>query len=183
MSRLSDVPGLIGLVNKHGLKAFVETGCGDGEGLRYADEVLHLPVRFSCDLNPESVQKGERYGFVKQSDSLTFLKDVVENWAMPSLFWLDAHFPNKFGAVGGEKWPLPRELDLLTHKKGIERDVIIADDIHCINDPDNPTREDGPGHDWEPVHGCVADLIALFKDTHTATIHKVGTGILILEPK
>jgi hypothetical protein len=181
MSRLAEVPGLAELVKRHHLEAFVETGCGDGEGLRYATE-LGLERRLSCDLNHAAVVLCQPFGVVAEATSTRFLEAMIHTVAVPTLFWLDAHFPEKFGATG-DKWPLRDELAILARKRGIERDVILCDDMHAIQDPANPTREDGPGHDWEPVEGTIAELVAPFLATHQATLHTVGTGILVLEPR
>ena len=39
MSHFWEVPGLKELIEKYGLKEFVETGCDDGKGLRHAIEL------------------------------------------------------------------------------------------------------------------------------------------------
>jgi hypothetical protein len=184
MSLLREVPHLSELIVRHGLECFVETGTGDGEGLLYAEE-LGFDERSSCDVNVEKAVEARKYGWVYCSESVEFLKHEIEMWnegITPTLFWLDAHFPERFGATG-EKWPLPQELRILAGKKGIEKDVIVCDDMHCIQDPENPTREDPNWHDWEPVEGTIAELTAPFSATHIATLHKVGTGILVLEPR
>jgi len=181
VSLLSEVPGLRELVARHKLVAFVETGAGKGDGLRYAAE-LGIERRLSCDLNHDAVIACQRFGVVAESTSTRFLEAMIHTVAVPTLFWLDAHWPEKFGCEG-DPWPLPQELAILAKKRGIERDVILCDDMHAIQDPENPTREDGPGHDWEPVEGTIAQLVAPFLATHTATLHEVGTGILVLEPR
>lgn len=180
MSYLREVPFLSELVKKYGLEVFVETGCGDGNGLIYAAH-LNLEDRFSCDTNADSVEACSNLGHVYLQDSLWFLKDI-ECCYRPTLFWLDAHFPDRFGTVGSI-WPLPKELQILSSKIGIEKCVILCDDMHCIQDPLNPTREDGPGHDWDPVEGTIAELVDILKDTHKATLLPVSTGVLMFEPK
>ena len=182
MSNLRDVPGIAYLVNKYSLKEFVETGCGQGHGLRYAME-LGLDVRFSCDLNWESVALCNQWGTVSRESSVDFLERMIKRTWSPTLWFLDAHFPEVFGCKG-EPWPLPKEVAVLAQKDTIARDVIIMDDMHCIHSDDNPTRDSDPaGHDWQGVGGTIAELTEPFAKTHTATLHKVSTGILVLEPK
>jgi len=183
MSRLCDVPGLPDLISKHGLEVFVETGYGNGDGIAYASK-LGFSSLYSCDLKPplRAIDNAEGAYLYFGYESAEFLRLVVPSLKSPTLFWLDAHFPEKFGAKGNS-WPLPDELKAIAQKKWLDRDVIICDDIHCIQDPENPTREDGPGHDWEPVAGNIKDLISPFLATHTATLHEVSTGILVLAPR
>lgn len=180
MSRLSDVPNLAELIKGHRLEVFVETGAGDGEGLRYAKE-LGLAERMSCDLNVGNAMAASKWGAVSTCDSVTFLKNLRVTGRC--LYWLDAHFGSKFGVVGGDEWPLPEELRVLAGKPGIEHDVIICDDMHCIQDILNPTREDGPGHDWDPVEGTIFELYDPFRETHVAHLYGVSTGVLVMEPK
>ena len=182
MSHFWEVPGLKELIEKYGLKEFVETGCDDGKGLRHAIE-LGLEPRFSCDLNWDSVANCTQWGTVSREDSVDFLKRMVRRNYEPTLFWLDAHFPEVFGCTG-EPWPLPKEVAILAKKVGIERDVVIMDDMQCIHSDDNPARSNDPaGLDWQGVGGTIAELTEPFAKTHTATLHKVSTGILVLEPR
>lgn len=184
VSYLKDCPELRERIKEYGISTFVETGCGNGDGLQYAIE-LGIQNRYSCDLNPKSVEKCKELGNVVCGSSVWFLYTGIFGslgFSSPALFWLDAHFPEKFGTMG-DTWPLLEELKILSKKPGIEKDVIICDDIHCIQDPENPTREDGPGHDWEPVNGTIQELINIFKDTHVYTLYNISTGILVFEPK
>ena len=181
MSLLRQVPDLKGLIDKYGLKVYAETGCFQGDGLRTARE-LGLEC-YSCDINPESCAFCADLGFIFNEDSCVFLRRIIGLGEFPPTLWfLDAHFPKMYG-MEGERWPLPNELRILSGKKGIERDVIICDDMQAIQDPDNWARQAGQGHDWEAVDGTIAELTAPFESTHLATLHAVSTGILIMVPK
>jgi len=182
MSHLRELDFLPRLIKDNDLEVFVETGCGNGDGLKYAAE-LRLEERYSCDTNADYVEQCCHLGNVYLQDSLWFLKDI-QCCYRPTLFWLDAHFPEKFNTVGSI-WPLPQELQILSSKIGIEKCVILCDDMHAIQDPLNPVRDPDcrPEYDWTPVEGAIADLVKPFEKTHTYQILKTSTGVLLLEPK
>jgi hypothetical protein len=187
VSSLRQVPNLPELIAKHKIKMFVETGCGEGDALRYADE-LGLEPRFSCDLNPANVAKCAAWGSVFEMDSLQFLADLMlkpmNQHAPPCLFWLDAHFPEHHGFEGAtleQRWPLLSELRILARKRRIEKDLVICDDMHVIHQPDNPTY-----HAWLDPYFKIEGVT--MKDLTwmlplDATIHNIDTGILVLEPR
>ncbi len=184
MSHLSDTPAKA-LKEQYGLEVFVETGCGNGDGLRYAKEI-GFEKRLSCDTNFDSVIACRSLGETFWMPSDEFLVFVAGD-AHQALFWLDAHFGQFFGAGSDSKAPFPLldELQVIRqYKKGLERDVIICDDIRCIQSDDNPLREPGGGHDWEEVHGLtIAQLTEPFADTHTWRLEKTISGILVFTPK
>lgn len=181
MSGLNQVPNLDALVKKYGLTTFVETGCGNGNGLRYAAE-LGLEQRVSCDLREEAAMACKDLGMIHICDSLKFLRSVAHWNEAPTLWWLDAHFPEHYGHDAPDlKWPLFDELKILAGKKGIERDVVVCDDMHVINAPDNPTF-----HPWLPDYFKVKDqTIAQLCSVLPlkSTLYDIDTGILVLEPK
>lgn len=180
LSLLSETPAAE-LKKRYGLSVFVETGCENGAGLLQARK-LGFSLLWSCDLNPEAVDRCKHLASVHLMDSRTFLVGLNSANPFPTLYWLDSHFPERFGA-DGDKWPLLQELKILAAKSGIENDCVIADDMHCIQNADNPTRESGGGEDWEPVEGSIAELKAVLAKTHTATVYSIGTGLLVFEPK
>lgn len=184
MSSLRQVPNLPALIEKYGLKVFVETGCGDGDGLRYAAE-LGLEPRLTCDLSPVALDKCRPLASGVMLASSTQFLDLIATAVDPQhvLFWLDAHFPEHYGQKGDEalRWPIMDELKILAHKKGIAHDVVICDDMHVIADPANPTY-----HAWLPEYfqvrnQTINDLTGLLP--HKATLYNIDTGILVLEPQ
>ncbi len=171
------------MVERYALTVFVETGCDQGDGLRFAQE-LGLEQRYSCDLNWTSVATCCQWGAVAREDSLAFLRRMARARTEACLFWLDAHFPATWKVKNTpEEWrfPLPEELKIITDIEGIGRSVIIADDICNIQSDDNPTRIDAVPEC--AVYGItIADLTNLFP-RHKPVIHDIGYGVLVLEPR
>lgn len=186
MSSLREVPNLPEIIKKYGISVFIETGCDKGDGLRYAAE-LGLNFRFSCDLNPDVMDLCRQWGHVECEKSTTFLKRAFPK--APALYWLDAHFPEVYSSAPHDPadcWPVLEELEILKNRPLIEKCVIICDDIHCLQDYNNPFKEiPSPDykHDWKPVEGSIAALLDMFKDTHNARLIRTSTGVLVFEPK
>lgn len=178
MSYLRDFGNLVELlIQRHGLEVFVETGCYEGDSLRYVSPWLY--PRYSCDINFECVQKCVKDGLIYHGDSREFLQWVLPKLpALPTLFWLDAHFPGVYG-LNGVRWPLYEELQILARKKGIEQDVVMCDDMRVIQSEDNPTRDPNL-EEYQHVQSSIADLARLLPTP--STVYTVGTGLLVFEP-
>lgn len=185
MSLLSELNLALPLKRKYGLTEFVETGCENLVGTKYAISIGFKNI-YTCDIDESKVAGAfaliNRMGMAYLGNSEDFLE-----YLMPSidgkrcLFWLDAHFPSEFGMPGtAPEWPLPRELEILAKKKGIENDVIICDDIHCIRSGDNPTYNPGVLEERQQ-EGTIAELTA--KLPLASRLLGLGNGILVFEPK
>lgn len=161
--------------DRFALTAFVETGCYHGDGLVEARRV-GFEFLVSCDLQADAVSQSRQRvpeALIAQNESVQFLLDVCGALLEPTLFWLDAHFPQMHGGVDEPhtKMPLLEELAMIKQfKRGYERDVIICDDIHVIADPNNPTykREKIPLDvaDYYYVEADWNALTAMLSDTH-----------------
>lgn len=183
MSSLLQVPGLHDLVRKNGLEVFVETGCDEGEGLQIARD-LGLNPRYSCDLNAISVAICSQWGFVacmKSTDFLRQLKGHIRN--KPTLFWLDAHFPGTWGINTTRDcfFPLLDELQVLATVGGIDRCVVICDDMCNIQSEDNPTRNTAAPPSCAVEGITMAELTSVLP--LNPTLHHIDTGILVLSPR
>lgn len=174
MTELSAIPAAE-YRRKYALTSFVETGCYRGAGLAEAKRIgFDETMLSSCDLNEAAVSeclfKFPRAGIITD-DSLSFLRAVLPSMDAPTLFWLDAHFPEKHGGrdTPATKMPMLEELALIRKlKPNLRRDVIVCDDIHTLADPANPTyrHEKIPADTaayyymqcrWENFAGALAD--------------------------
>lgn len=170
---------------KYGLEVFVETGAAAGNGLRHA-ESIGFTERYSCDLNPDSVQQCSGLGEVHHADSLTFLKSILPKIAnKPCCFWLDAHYPESYSDAPGTKFPLPDELRILAQKPGIEHDVILCDDLRVLRSPDNPTYSASNYLGHLPAEYYLVDMpVKALTDILPlqSRIVNAYTGVLVFEP-
>ena len=137
-----------GLVSKYRLDVFIETGTGDGTGIR---EACNLPFRslVSCDIVEDLATKAGRYFegdprvTVYNGTSIDILTQVLPRFhADKILFWLDAHFPgNTIGLPYDAesdmaiRCPLLDELELILSSRSSDcGDVIICDDLRMYED-------------------------------------------------
>lgn len=156
---------VVGIVNKVGIRFFVETGVGDGTSLFWAAK--RGLYSFSCDVDPAMIARAwtARAAYaepmiisIETSESVPFLERLCPSLYGKTLFWLDAHFPDN----GGTSWPLEQELAAIrAGKRRYQHDLILCDDMQfsCAK-PD--------------------EYAALFSDTHTASVED---DILWLIPK
>ena len=181
------------LRERFGLNTFVETGCFQGDGIAVALEVGFERV-FSCDISPEFVQRcrsrfqGNDSITVLQLSSLAFLKQVLSALSGPTLFWLDAHFPHVFGldelerSVG--RFPLPEELATIAALKAdVVSDVVVADDLRVIEDPQNLRWRAGELPEELIVRDLtITELVQLFAVSHELALDPRAEGALVLTP-
>jgi len=180
------------LMQRFALSTIVETGCHIGCALDYARRCGFTKF-YSCDISAEMVaiaQTNIPEAAIAHINSIDFLKDILNMFQRdemdePVLFFLDAHFPSLYEKPELEteetRWPLHREMELIK-KSRRTKDVIICDDIRCIDDPENPTN----WHNLEEryrSHRSYREFIDLFKDTHDVRICIDDTGRAIFTPK
>ena len=134
------------LMDKYKLENFIETGCHTGCGITHA---LNSGLKniYSCDIDKRFVNYCQNKfpgNCILHTHSVTFLESIVDFISGNCLFWLDAHFPEVWGGVAAneeERFPLYKELELLSKKDNIQNDVIIIDDIRVIISEDNPIKQ------------------------------------------
>jgi hypothetical protein len=182
----------------HGLKSFVETGTGDGNGVVKAllagYEVIH-----SIEIDPELASllklrfRKNPMVTIHEGDSRELLESIVRQLPLePALFWLDAHFPGAelgiqpYGAEPDpdKRFPLRREVDtILGIRRGIA-DVILIDDARIYQD--GPYRLGPIPPDWKPLEGLERGLDFIrdgFRDTHGVVIDYADTGYVMVTPR
>lgn len=111
-------------------QAWVETGCNDGNSILKA---IHIGFKaiYSCDISESAVrhcsylledysEKFDFFGDVEHNNSVDFLKNLLPNLLVPTLFWLDAHDANNNGT-----W---NELEVIK-QYFIKGSCIIIDDL------------------------------------------------------
>lgn len=176
------------IIPRYGIKNIVETGTGeDSSGMKVA--VRFRLTGFSCDIFPEYVNRARAmYPLydIFEGTSLDFLTEVTHWVDGPTLFWMDAHFPQEDPSPKVPMWPLYEELTLLRSIRDCSRDVIWCDDMQHVLDPENPIHDQAVGIDilggrWpgDSAH-MLAEYRELFQATHDAAI--VGT-VLQFVPK
>src|SRR5260221_6074789 len=116
-------------------QACVEPGVPDGDGIAVA-RYYGFPRIYSCDIDPAAIDKAksrfpQNNVLLRLGDSRQFISEMAASLEGPSLFWLDAHFPDHAAREVGE-FPLPDALQTLSRRQAIAKDVVVCDDMRCI---------------------------------------------------
>jgi hypothetical protein len=135
-------------ISKYNISNFVETGSYIGDGV---DNALKNGIKhvYTCDIVDDFINKVKEK-FPEHRDNFyadqsnEFLEKILPNLKGNTLFYLDAHFPHYFfnEYKGMESChhidveiPLYEECKTIAkYKKGVENDIIVIDDVDCIND-------------------------------------------------
>jgi hypothetical protein len=173
-------------LDQYKISNFIETGCHTGSGIRHA-VINGIQNIYSCDIDKKFVDICHQQfpnAIIMHSHSVDFLNGIVEIIPGNCLFWLDAHFPELTGGTSKneeERFPLFKELEILSKKSDIENDVILVDDIRVIISEDNPIKQDFD--DQYKIYGTsIKDLTDLFPK-HKAEILNFQEGLLLFTPK
>jgi hypothetical protein len=182
------------LIKRHcRLQAFVETGILDGDGVVVARHFGFEQI-YSCDIDPGAIRRArarvpDAGVELALEDSREFLRRLKTAITVPTLFWLDAHFSDEPPADAAD-FPLLAELRLLADRPGIDRDVLICDDMRVIPGDDNPTfaGEDHPHFAANPrrfiQYGLTLPMLwEPYRDTHDAYLVNFEMGVLLLLPR
>jgi hypothetical protein len=135
------------LISHYNIKNYFETGVGTGHSFRKMKAFnlkqygIELDERFIPIYEREFPSDTIIMGYTK--DRVGPLVEVLDD--NPTLFWLDAHFPNSdfHGApYDSEKdkdirVPLETELKTITESRDISKDVFILDDLRIYKDLPN----------------------------------------------
>ncbi len=186
MSGFQDI-NIVPLVQQYKLVNFVETGCHTGSGLAHAIRCGLVNI-YSCDIDKKFVdyckqQFGDRV-YVEHKHSVDFLTDIVDVLPGNCLFWLDAHFPELTGGTSSnaeERFPLFKELQVISKKYDVEKDLIIIDDIRVIISDDNPIKQEFDDQ-YKITGTTIKDLVDLFPN-HDSEIVDFQEGLLVFRPK
>jgi hypothetical protein len=179
------------LKEAHTLEAFVETGCYRGAGLQYAKQIGFAEDKlYSCDIDPNAATNCLRSmpsATILPIESISFLKNILPKNQLPTLFWLDAHYPSLYGITDEteiEKMPVFEEIAVIKQlKKNYQNDVIVCDDLRVLADSRNPRYSPGEIPAYYYIDGAWDNLVSILADTHNLTIDLVGEGLAIFTPK
>jgi hypothetical protein len=173
-------------LNKYQISNFVETGCHTGSGIRHA--IMNgIQNIYSCDIDKKFVDACQQQfpqAIIMHQHSVDFLDGIANIIPGNCLFWLDAHFPELTGGKSNneeERFPLFKELALLSKKDGIEKDVILVDDIRVIISPDNPIKQEFD--DQYKIHGTTIKQLTDLFPNHKSEIVNFQEGLLFFTPK
>lgn len=192
MGRVSNPVNLEKLIQVFDIKNFVETGTGDGTSMMEVYNLNLVENLYGIELDNGLFEKLKSkflsvnfYNGYSKDELVNVAHDLDEN---PTLFWLDAHFPNSdyFGVPYDsepdktKRIPLEIELTILKESRDISKDVFIMDDLRIYVD-----REYADGS-WNlrPVAGddgydFVENTIG---DTHLLVEHYGDQGYLLAYP-
>lgn len=150
--------GLRQLKHQFNITVFVETGCFQGNSLKYASKLFNK--LFSCDIDPAMVALCSNIPntTIKVGTSLEFLEQILPELERDNvMFYLDAHLPdctkiNDSWESSDLNFPLIDELAIINKYRKGRRDVIICDDLRMY--------EDGPftGGNWADRSRYSVDL-------------------------
>jgi len=179
------------LRREYGLTQFVETGTGFGVSAFHATQAGFAHVyTVECDQPTAAAARRKLAGtnaVVLEGYSVDVLKDLRHTMApVPTLWWLDAHFPGSaisgritVGDSGPEIMPLEREVRLLGKLPGIARDVILIDDLRLYERHAFAHGDMGPA--WQ-LRG-IGFIEEAFGATHTIARDLADEGYLICIPR
>tara|TARA_R110002020_G_scaffold120146_3_gene273766 strand:+ start:8749 stop:9363 length:615 start_codon:yes stop_codon:yes gene_type:complete len=192
------------IVEKTGVKTFIETGTLHGEGVEYAKafpfEQIHS-IEIISNLAEAAKHKFADDHRIKihQGHSADVLEELLPKIDTSILFWLDAHFPgadSKHSTAGGEnvydrRVPLESEIKIISQRAGKFKDVLVIDDLWLYEDG---PFETGSFNDWMKIHHngetrqdlCGSDASFIenaFKDTHDIQKFYKQQGYIVCTPK
>lgn len=187
MSGLQDIR-LQELISKYSIENFIETGSHEGTGINY---VLHNGIAniYSCDINKYYVDICKAKfpnATILHCSSVDFLNEVQDLIPGPSLIWLDAHLGYYlYGSDNKDvnmNLPLWDEVVILAKKDGIEKDIILIDDIRIINSEDNITFDKSLKEEYQMKNITIKMITDLFPK-HNYELLNWQEGVLFLLPK
>lgn len=124
---------ILGLLARHGLKTFVETGTFKGDTLA---AVAATGIRaISVELSPEYFDRanqrfaGKRNVELHQGDAGDVLPRIVATLQEPALFWLDGHYSAGETAHGALASPISAEVRCILESP-VQGHVMLIDDAH-----------------------------------------------------
>lgn len=195
MGRLSNPIYLQDVISYFNIYNYVETGFGDGTSLKDVYNVSPQLKFYGIDLdlsmcdrlaNSDLGSVVKIYNGYSKDQFIPLLDDLNDD---PTLFWLDAHFPNSdYHGVpynsepdDSKRIPLKIELEILKNKRDISKDVIIMDDLRIYVDRNYEAGS------WEFRAAAGADgyefIEEILDDTHLLLENYKDQGYLLAFPR
>jgi len=177
-----------------GIKVFVETGTSDGK--QFIDyQRFNFNDYYTCEINKDQYDVAIRnVGHLKNlhiynKSSVAFLTDILPQIKdIPTVFWLDAHFPGSeiglplsFEKDKKMRIPLEDEIQLISKLKNTKNDMIVCDDLRIYEDGNF-----GVGN-WklrnELEHNTINFIYKCFYKTHDIIKDYSSNGCVIIKPR
>jgi hypothetical protein len=180
-------------IDQYGLRVFVETGTGRGDGLAHARR-FPFERLYSVEIVESQAEEmrlafaGDARVTIAAGSSVSFLRRLLPTITVPTLFWLDAHYPGAdlgLAAFDAEpdrtvRLPLPEELRVIHEHRPAGSDVILIDDRRIYEAI--PQGEATPVAPALTRHESIEFVDALFGTTHRIVRGEDDTGWLALLP-
>lgn len=182
----------------YGLKSFVETGTGEGMGVRLAvaagfERIYSIECVHSLAVDVAAKFAHVPSVHIHSGQSVELLPGIIDLMPPgPALFWLDAHFPGADHA-GAEydaeqdvdrRLPLEREVELISRLREGCRDLVFIDDAR-IYQPGPYGAGDLP-LDWAGLRGVERkglDFVRnAFGRTHGVVVDYADQGYVMVSP-
>lgn len=176
------------LVSDHSLVNFVETGTWKADGLLHAMRSPFLNL-FSIEVDQllwsvaiDRVmfeQPGDVRWDIRLGESLKEVAFILDGLTGPTLWWLDAHLPERYGGAGPPRLPLADEVQLIVdHGRDHSKDVFIMDDWRLYERYayGNGNFPGGPVADPAPIRQALAA-------THHLNVSALDEGYMVAKPK
>lgn len=171
------------------LNTFIETGCWQGDGIGHAGSIGFEQI-YSCDIGIQYVEDcRHKYpnAHIEHCESMQFLKNLLPTVDRPTLFWLDAHFPEYYGTnESNEDYfiPLIPEIEIIkSFKPNYKNDVIVCDDIRNFRSDKNPRYIPGEVEDKYYIDIDWDMFVNILKDTHDHEYLLKTDGVMVFYPK
>lgn len=190
---------------KYGLLALVETGTWRGDGV-LAGLTAGYPRIITVDVDPKAFERTGRRVQAKHGpkamarvepvlgDSAEVMPEVLRQLgSVPTLFWLDAHYPAQYSDSTGRDHPLLAEVRAIVQApRDHSRDVLVADDLRIYGIRGHsgplPRRSDGRAGTrkveletapQEELH----EVMELLEPTHTVAFDRRDGCYLVARPR
>lgn len=181
------------LIKEYNLDYFIETGLGEGKGLRYA---LGFPFKeyHSIEISQEMFNQGvKKFLDLKNvklhSVTTRDILPLILNLEGNILFWMDAHLPDwlwgkSFSHLDKDlKLPLEEELKIIQKYRPNNKDVFLCDDLRIYEDGPFESGNWAGRLSYDNAAGGIKFIYDLFSETHIIEKDYKHEGYIILLPK
>lgn len=158
MGKLYHILSIVKTLQDFELEVFVETGTGSGDAVTaMLQQSPQMPMHTIEIFDPIFQKAQEKFRdhanvTVHHGESPKVLSNLVPSITVPTLFWLDAHYPGAdygYQSYDAElntdvRLPLERELEAICTHKNVALDVFVMDDLRIY--------EDGPFQNGTMAH-------------------------------
>lgn len=175
------------LVKDHGLVNFVETGTWKADGLLHAMRSPFLNL-YSIEVDDllwctaidrvAAEEPGDVRWDIRLGESLKEVSFILGGLTGPTLWWLDAHLPERYGCTAAPRLPLAAEVQLIVdHDRDHSADVFIMDDWRLYENHPYASGlfPDGPVADPAPIRRAL-------RSTHVLNLSLFNEGYLVALP-